>query len=181
MLKVAAGALAAAPLVGVGHAANTAAARAAGGAVQQPVPKFFTKDEFALVDELAEMIIPADEHSPGAREAKAAEYIDGRLAETWDRSKKADWRDGLRTIDAISVEMHGKRLMECSGEQRVAVLARISQNERSPQKPEERFFKELKGRVARAYYTSNIGIHKEMEYKGNVYLREFAGTDVSKS
>src|SRR6185295_17377487 len=32
--------------------------------------KFFTKDEFVLVDELTELIIPADEHSPGARAAE---------------------------------------------------------------------------------------------------------------
>lgn len=44
-------------------------------------PLFFTKQEFALVDELTELIIPADDHSPGARAAQVAGYIDFRLSE----------------------------------------------------------------------------------------------------
>src|SRR5262249_32603109 len=46
-----------------------------------PAHSFFTPAEFEMVDELSELIIPADEHSPGARAAKVAEYIDRRLAE----------------------------------------------------------------------------------------------------
>ena len=39
--------------------------------------------------------------------------------------------------------------------------------------------RELKSRVVQAYYTSEIGIKQEMEYKGNSYLAEFSGVDVS--
>ena len=42
------------------------------------------------------------------------------------------------------------------------------------------FFAVLKGKVIDAYYTSEIGIKQEMEYKGNGYLAEFEGVDVSK-
>ena len=38
---------------------------------------------------------------------------------------------------------------------------------------------ELKSRVVQGYYTSEIGIKQEMEYKGNSYLGEFVGFDVS--
>jgi hypothetical protein len=143
-------------------------------------PKFFTVGELAIVDELSELIIPTDEHSPGARAAKAAEYIDERLAETWEEKSKQEWRDGLKLIDQLSTEMHGKAFMQSSPDQRIALLSRIAASESSPQKPEEKFFVELKSRVAHAYYTSKIGIHQELEYKGNTYLREFAGVDVSK-
>lgn len=177
LIKAAAGALAAAPLLGrTAIAESSQTAKSASGYT----PLFFTRDEFAMVDELTELIIPSDDHSPGAREAQAAAYIDKRLAETWEKPRQQTWRSGLEAIDGVCREMHGKRFLESSPEQRVTVLTRISQNEMNPQKPEERFFKELKGRTAHAYYTSSIGIHKEMEYKGNVYLREFAGTDVSK-
>ncbi|MEP7339780.1 MAG: gluconate 2-dehydrogenase subunit 3 family protein, partial [Acidobacteriota bacterium] len=141
---------------------------------QAQQPRFFTADELALVDELSELIIPADEHSPGARAAKAAEYIDERLAETLEEKPKQDWRDGLKLVDQLSIEMHGKAFMQSSPDQRIALLTRIAANEESPQKPEEKFFVELKSRVAHAYYTSKIGIHQELEYKGNTYLREFA-------
>ena len=48
-------------------------------------------------------------------------------------------------------------------------------DEDEPKTLEGRFFQELKKRTVRAYYTSDIGIHKEMEYKGNTYLDAFVG------
>lgn len=141
---------------------------------------FFTPDEFVTVDELSELIIPTDEHSPGARAAKVAEYIDRRLAESFEDEPKTQWREGLKLVDQISVEMNGRPFMRASQDQRVAVLTRMARNESSPERPEEKFFVELKSRVAHAYYTSKVGIHGELEYKGNTYLREFAGVDVSK-
>jgi len=142
--------------------------------------RFFTQGEFAMVDELSELIIPTDDHSPGARAAKVAEYIDQLLAETREEESKQEWREGLKLTDRISNEMSGRPFMQASQEQRVALLERIAQNEANPQKPEEKFFALLKSRVAYAYYTSKIGIHDELEYKGNTYLKEFAGEDVSK-
>ena len=56
----------------------TAGAVVAARAVRAGEPhKFFTPDEFKLVDELTETIIPADAKSGGARAAKVADYIDG--------------------------------------------------------------------------------------------------------
>lgn len=144
---------------------------------QGKAPLFFTKEEFALVDELTELIIPADDHSPGARAALVAGYIDFRLSESFEGQPKTLWREGLKLIEQLSQEMHGKSFLASSPEQRIALLTRISQNETKPVKPEELFFKELKSRTARAYYTTRIGIHTEMEYKGNTYLKEFAGYD----
>lgn len=148
-------------------------------AIQEKTPLFLTKEEFALVDELTELIIPADDHSPGAREALVAAYIDFRLSDSFDEQPRTLWKDGLKVIEQISQEMHGRSFLACTPDERVALLTRISQNESNPVKPEEVFFRELKSRTARAYYTSKIGIHNEMEYKGNVSLKEFAGYDAT--
>jgi Gluconate 2-dehydrogenase subunit 3 len=140
--------------------------------------RFFTRAEFAMVDELSEMIIPADDHSPGARAAKVAAYIDKTLGETPEVETKQRWRAGLKSIDSLARETHGVPFMRAAPDQRLAVLERIAQNETNPQKPEDKFFVELKSRVAHAYYTSRIGLRQELEYKGNTYLREFAGEEV---
>jgi hypothetical protein len=171
MMKLAAGAIIVPPVF---------QAKSRARKTQPKTGRFFTQAEFAMVDELGELIIPADDHSPGARAAKAAEYIDQRLAESPEEEPKREWREGLKLIDQISNEMNGRSLMQSSPEQRIALLERIAQNETNPQKPEEKFFVELKSRVAHAYYTSKIGIQNELEYKGNTYLREFVGVDVSK-
>lgn len=147
--------------------------------VVQPPGKFLTGAELALVDELSELIIPTDAHSPGARAAKVADFIDGQIAEAWEAADRTDWRGGLLRVEQIAREMHGKAFMELAPDQRIAVLTRIAKNEAKPQTVEEKFFVELKGRVVHAYYSSRIGIHQELEYKGNVLLQELAGTDVS--
>src|SRR5256885_6414743 len=55
-----------------------------GGAVSmQPVAgvpgKFLTAAEYALLDELTELIIPADDHSPGARDRKSTRLNSSHL------------------------------------------------------------------------------------------------------
>lgn len=139
---------------------------------------FFTPAQFALVEELSEMILPADEHSPGAKAAKVAAYIDGRLAEAWEPGERTTWREGLALVDQLSRDTSGRPFLESSPADRLSLLTRIAQNEQKPQKPEEHFFVELKRRVVHAYYTSEIGIKQELEYKGNTYLAEFVGVDV---
>ena len=176
MIKLSAGAVIAASVVGLDA---KAAAQTASSASQVKAPLFFTPEEFALVDELSELIIPADDHSPGARAAQVAAYIDFRLSESWEEEPKKLWRDGLKLVEQLSNEMHSKPFLQASPEQRIALLTRISQNEKKPEKPEEVFFRELKSRIASAYYTSKIGIQTEMEYKGNSYLKEFVGYDAT--
>ena len=138
--------------------------------------RFFSDTEFQLVDELAEMIIPADEHSPGARAAKVADYIDARLGETTETAWQSTWRAGLKLVDGLSREMHGKTFLDGTPGQRVATLTGLAANEKNPTTPADNFFRELKLRVVRGYYSSSIGIHQDQEYRGNVMQPgEFAG------
>jgi len=144
----------------------------------EPEPKFFSREQFAVVDILTELIIPADGHSSGARAARVAEYLDARLAEAFENDLKAKWRVGLHRVETISREMHGLSFAEATPEQQVALLTRISKNEDHPQAPEEHFFQLLKSSTAHAYYTSKIGLHQELAYKGNVLLQEFVGYEL---
>ena len=140
--------------------------------------KFLTPAEYALLEELSELIIPADDHSPGARAAGVAGYIDGRLAESLEPDWQAQWRSGLQAVEGLSRELNGKPLLEATADQRVAVLTRMAAGESDPKTPAEHFFRELKGWTVRGYYSSKIGIHLDQQYKGNVYQRgEFAGYD----
>jgi len=57
------------------HAAEVCRAIHAGPAEPYRL-RFFRPDENELLDALTEMIIPADAHSPGAREAKVSLFAD---------------------------------------------------------------------------------------------------------
>ncbi len=137
---------------------------------------FFTEDEYALVDELTELIIPADEHSGGARAARIAEFIDGVVAAAFQQSERDAWREGFARVNALSREIYGSDFLKCPGPSRAAVLARMARNEAAPRAPEELFFGELKALTIRGYYTSKIGIHDEIGYLGNTLQQgEYAG------
>lgn len=166
-------------LIQISAVTTVAALTAPAARASDPTPRFFSKNEFAVVDELTELIIPADDHSPGARAAQVAAYIDARLAEAFEEEQRQEWRTGLQRINALSQEMHGRSFMDGSPEQRIELLTRISRNEPEGQNPEERFFRLLKVSTVHAYYTSKIGIHQEMEYKGNVLLKDFVGYDAT--
>jgi hypothetical protein len=75
----------------------------------------------------------------------------------------------------MSRDRYGKTFADASVEQQVELLTEISKNERSPQTTEERFFRTIKYATVDGYYTSEIGIQKELRYKGNAYLKEFTG------
>ena len=113
------------------------------GAAAKPAATFFTRAELALVDELSEMIIPTDDHSPGARAAKVAAYIDARLAEAFEEIDRTNWRQGLQLVEAMSKQANGRSFLESSPEQRLALLERMAAHESKPEKPEELFFGEL--------------------------------------
>jgi Gluconate 2-dehydrogenase subunit 3 len=151
--------------------------------------RFFTPAEFAMVDELSDMIIPTDEVSPGARAARVAGEIDRRLADTVEAEPKERWRAGLRAVNDLAREMTGTTFMQASPDQRLAVLTRMASTEdETPGSRRRRraepgssiggFYRQVKSATVRAYYTSKIGIHQDQHYKGNVYQTgEYAGFD----
>jgi hypothetical protein len=146
---------------------------------QRPAAKFFSARELAILDEIAELIIPADAQSGGARAAGCASFIDSQLAESIDPLWRQSWRDDIAEIDETAVAMLGRPLLELSAAQRQALMQRISRNEKNPQENLDYSFATIKWWVAEAYYTSRIGIHDELRYRGNSFLDEFVGTDVS--
>ena len=144
----------------------------------QAAKKFFTPAEFAVVDELSDLIIPTDDKSGGARAAGVAAYIDARLAESFEPEPQVQWRTGLKAVEDLSHELNSKAFMDSTPEQRLAVLTRMAAAESDPKTPAEKFFKEIKGATMHAYYTSKIGIHDDQGYKGNVYQTgDYAGFD----
>ena len=149
------------------------AAGAKADAKPEPL-KFFTEEENKTVSEMSERIIPADDHSPGAKAARVNEYIDLIVSVSPDEVKKS-WRDGLAAVNKKSKEMFGKEFDAATEADQIKLLTEISKNERSPQTTEERFFRTIKSATIDGYYTSEIGIHKELKYRGNTYLKEFVG------
>ena len=137
-------------------------------------PKFFTAQEIQTLAALSETIIPADEHSPGARAARVFEYIDEIISDA-NEATKSLWRQGLAAVDRMAEAQNGKKFADCTPGQQTALLERVSANEENPATPEETFFVAVKKATIDGYYTSDIGIHQELKYEGNTALAEFEG------
>ncbi len=148
-------------------------------AAEPNAPLFFTKDEFALLDTLTELIVPKDEHSPGAHDAGVAKFIDRSVAEAFLPEDKTSWRKGLAAINDLSQSMYQMPFLRADKQQQIALLTKIAANEDHPQSDAEKFFTQLKQTTAFAYYSSSVGIHQDMNYKGNVILEQFVGYDAT--
>jgi len=136
--------------------------------------KFFDAHQRETVDVLSELIIPTDAHSPGAKAAQVVDYVDLVVGESPEEERKL-WTEGLAELDKTSTDWFGKPFVEIKNDQQTALLLFISQNEKDPRTLMEKFFRQIKNKTVDGYYTSEIGIHKELQYKGNTYLKEFVG------
>jgi len=141
-----------------------------------PQPKALTLAQFQSLEALVEMIIPADERSPGAREARVADYIDLLVSEL-EPDNALRWMGGLAALDAESTARFRAPFVRLTPVQGDEILRDISRNERSPRTPLEEFFVMAKQATVNGYYTSEIGIHQELRYQGNKFLREFVGCE----
>lgn len=148
-------------------------------AAEPNAPLFFTRDEFSLLDRLTDLIIPSDEHSPGAHDAGVAAFIDRTVAESFLPEDKTSWRRGLASVDELSRSLYQSPFLAADKQQQTALLTKIAAAEYEPKTEPEKFFTQIKETTAFVYYSSAIGIHKDIEYKGNVILEQFVGYDAT--
>jgi hypothetical protein len=128
--------------------------------------QFFSAQENDLLDRVAEMILPTDDHSPGAHEAKVSLYIDLVVANS-PESTKRQWKERL---GAFAGEF-GKLAQP----EQAAMLNRLAAAEKNPSSPAEHFFVNMKSATLVGYYTSQVGLLKELGYVGNAVLSGFPG------
>ncbi len=137
-------------------------------------PELFTSAEMAALDRLTEILIPEDDHSPGASAARVNRYIDVMVADGADSGRRS-WRAGLAHVETEARKRFDKGFTDLTTEQQDAIVARMAANEGDPQTDLQRFFGPLKRMTIDGYYTSKIGIHEDMGYQGNTAISEFPG------
>lgn len=124
-------------------------------------PQFFTGDEYATVERLADMIIPSDA-TPGARDAGVAEFIDFMIAN--DPEQQYPFRYGLGWLNAHSERQLGKKFADLTPEQRISILEPLGFKDKARPGEEDgrRFFMLMREYTVTGFYTSEIGF-KELD------------------
>src|SRR5260370_33541956 len=105
--------------------------------------RFFNPQEMETIAAISDLIIPTDEHSPGARAAEVSGFIDLMVNES-PNEIRALWRDGLAAVDRMSELQFSATFIRAGQEQQISLLKTISRNERRPKTIEERFFVDRK-------------------------------------
>jgi len=136
-------------------------------------PMFFTITEFALLDQVAELIIPQDEH-PGARAAGVAEFID--LMVSHDPDLQFRFRRGLTWLDASATSMFDKNFMDLPSNKQETVLRRLGykKDQKEEEREEQEFFKLMRRYTVMGYYTSRVGL-EALDYPGLKFYSESPG------
>ena len=142
-------------------------------------PRVLTRGQYAILEELTEILIPADAQSGGGRAAGVAAYIDAMLSEEFDATIKPAFIAGLDGVEAAARRQHARGFLEIEPSAREVLVAAMAAGESDPKTDDQRFFVELKRRTVRGFYTSRIGIHEAVQYKGNTMQEDYSGIDVS--
>ena len=139
-------------------------------------PKYFSEQQYRTLNTLCDAIIPKDEHSGGAAEAGAPEFIDLLTSENAEFQRKLG--GGLLWLDGFCTDRYEKTFLECSAEQQKGVLELIAYRKNGEKDPAlgqgVAFFALLRRMTCDGFYTSKIGI-ADLQYIGNTTLREFPG------
>ncbi len=128
---------------------------------------FFTPDEMATITILGDIIIPKDEISGSASEAKVPEFIEFIVKDV--PSHQTPMRGGLRWLDMQCLNTYGTAFKDCASGQQMEMVEAIAWPEKA--KPEMAqgvaFFNLMRNLTASGFYTSPIG-GKDLGYAGNV-------------
>ncbi len=140
-------------------------------------PQFFNKHEWQTVRVLVDYIIPRDDVSGSATEAKVPEYMDFLLAEK-DASlnTQTEIRGGLAWLDTECRRRFDKTFVASTDTQRKQVLDDIA----FPTKAKREFsngvafFNRFRDMTASGFYSSAMG-WQDVRYMGNVFNPGYDG------
>lgn len=150
-------------LSGLASSGDVLAAVAAAnkGAAYQPV--LLTRDELQLTGVLAELIIPRTD-TPGGLAVGAHRTIDHLLKACAQPAEQARFKAGLARIESVARTQGGKRFGALPAARQTALLHALDAGAAPFDADEQRFFRQLKGQVVFAYYTSEAGATRELSY-----------------
>ena len=89
----------------------------------------FTTDEIALLDEIAETILPATK-TPGAKAAKTGAFMALMVTDSYTPANQQIFREGMRNVDAATQQAHKVNFMSATPQQRLAVLTVLDREQK---------------------------------------------------
>lgn len=127
---------------------------------------YFTPQEMQTITILADIIIPKDDVSGSASDAKVPDFIEFIVKDQPEH--QVPMRGGLRWLDMQCLNRYKNSFAECNHQQQMEMVDEIAWPKKA--KPEMKqgvnFFNRMRNLTATGFYTSEIGV-KDVGYIGN--------------
>jgi hypothetical protein len=163
-----------APARGYGTDPNLAVNYHAG----EPWPLTMTGPQRRLAGILSDIIVPADEHSPGASDVGVVDFIDEWISAPYDvfQRDRGIVLGGFAWLDSEAARRFGKAFVELDSTAHHAICDDICDESRAgiALRDAARFFALYRDLTAGGFYSSPAG-RKDLGYIGNVPLASFDG------
>lgn len=117
----------------------------------------FTDDDIALLDEIAETIIPATA-TPGAKAAHVGAFMAMMVTDCYDDAHHAAFRAGLE-------KLRSEGFLTASAAERTARLNALDAEQKQHAGAPAHFFKMMKQLTVLGYFTSEIGASQVLIYE----------------
>lgn len=129
--------------------------------------RFFTDHELATITVLVDIIIPKDEKSGSASEAKVPEFIEFMMKDM--PAQQVPMRGGLRWLDSQCMNRYNAAFKDAGKEQQIEMVNDIAwpENVKPGMEQGVAFFNRMRDITASGFFTSQMGI-KDLGYVGNV-------------
>ena len=120
-------------------------------AIADPKPHLLTREQFAALRKLADLLLPQNGPTPGAVAAEAPEFLDFYLSQSAS-TRKALYRNGLDKLNAESRRLAQKPFADIDDANASMILAPLSQpwTYNPPKDQFARFLREAKEDIFRA-------------------------------
>lgn len=129
--------------------------------------QFFDNHEMASIAILAEIIIPKDDRSGSASDAKVVDFIEFIVKDI--PKHQLPMRGGLKWLDLHCLNRYQKTFIDASNEQKISIVEDIAYpNKIKPGMDQGvAFFSLMRDLTATGFFTTEIGV-KDLGYVGNV-------------
>lgn len=128
----------------------------------------FTDDDVALLDEIAETILPETD-TPGARAAGVGPFMALTVTDCYHPAEQRVFRDGLDEIDRQSEDLYGVDFRSAMPDRRLALLEGLDAEQlawmqsKASDAPAH-YFRMMKELALVGYFTSEIGYSQALRY-----------------
>ena len=131
-------------------------------------PAAFGSSDVALLDEIADTIIPTTD-TPGAKAAGVGAFMAQMVNDVYDDETQVAFENGLVLIDEACRKRTGKSFLDSTPAERTAVLTTIDREAREHARTKAReegphYFRLMRELTVLGYFSSEIGCTQALRY-----------------